>query len=424
MPEAAPTAKSLIAQGLEDHLAGRLVAAEVAYRRALVFEPKNHSAHYNLGLILQASKRIFEAEAHYRLALQRNPKHAQSWNNLGNVLRDTRRIPESVECFRRAIALKPDHQHARTNLALALLSMGKYTEAWPLWEDRFAAKAALLPELACPALPHGQSLEGCRLLLVAEQGYGDSVQLIRYAPLLRERGLARLSVLCRPALAPLLATCEGVDEVLEKEGSHDFHMPMLSLPGYFGTTMETIPTRLPYLRAQPGCVERWRQRLPAGKRYVGLTWQGNADHGNDAQRSIRLEQLKPLWQTPGVTFVSLQKGWGEEAAAHPPDDQPLLALGSEMDDFGDLAALVSLMDLVISVDTALVHVAGAIGKACWVLIPALGCDWRWFGAAQATQAPWYPEHLRLFHQPGGGDWTPVMHGLPARLHATLNGLRA
>jgi hypothetical protein len=411
--------KALVESGFADHTAGRLTTAEVAYRRALAIEPHHPDARYNLALVLQGTHRHAEAEEHYRAGLDIKPGNARAWNNLGNLLRDTRRWAEAGMAFERALALQPDHPTARMNLALTLLSDGRYEQAWPLYETRLVTHKNILPALACPRW-QGESLTGKRLLLVCEQGFGDAVQFIRYAPLLKDRGAACISVLCRAPLAPLLATCSGVDAVVSADdGSHDLHVPLLSLPMHFGTTLADIPAHQPYLRADPGRIAHWQARLPCGSPRVGLGWRGNAGHANDASRSLALTMLEPLWRTPGVSFVSLQKGAGEEEAARTPARQPLFPAGAQVNDFADLAALVHLMDVVICVDTALAHVAGAIGKPCWVLLPAMGCDWRWFGGADPSQAPWYPRQMRLFHQPAAGRWEPLLNALPAALHASL-----
>lgn len=414
---------ALLKAGVADHTSGRLVLAETAYRDVLALDPRHADAHYNLALLLQGTQRHVEAEAHYRAALTSNPGLSRAWNNLGNLLRDTRRWAEAEAAFRRAIALQPDHPHARMNLALTLLSAGRYEEAWPLHETRLVAHRNILPALACPRW-RGEDIAGRRLLLVCEQGFGDAAQFIRYAPLLRTKGAARITVLCREPLAPLLETGEGVDAIAQADdGSHDFHVPLMSLPMHFGTTVTTIPANQPYLRALPERVASWNARLPQGVPRIGLGWRGNAGHANDASRSMALATLAPLWRTPGVVFVSLQKGAGEDEAARAPTGQPLIPAGSQAGDFADLAALVQLMDLVICVDTALAHVAGAMGKPCWVLLPHTGCDWRWFGGASPSHAPWYPRTLRLFHQGAPGHWDPIVQSLPAELRVHLRSPR-
>jgi tetratricopeptide (TPR) repeat protein len=413
---------SLLRAAVEHHQAGRLPPAEAGYRHVLASHPADADAHYNLGLLLARTQRPVQAEAHYRRALQAQPGNARAWNNLGNLLRDTGRPAEAVPAFERALERDPGHRHARVNLALALLALGRYAEAWPLYESRIDAYAGLLPALACPRWS-GDSPAGRRLLLVCEQGFGDAVQFIRYAPLLRERGAAAVSVLCRTELAPLLATCAGIDRVLPADdGSHDVHVPLLSLPLHFGTTLQNLPADQPYLRPLPDRRAAWEARLPTASRRIGLAWRGNAGHPNDASRSLCLRELLPLWSVPDVIFVSLQKGAGETEALAAPADQPLAAAGAGIQDFGDLAAVMDLLDAVVSVDTAVAHVAGALGKPCWVLLPAAGCDWRWQGGSDGSTAPWYPRAMRLVRQ-GPEGWAGAVNSLPWQLHDHLQRLR-
>lgn len=190
----------------------------------------------------------------------------------------------------------------------------------------------------------------------------------------------------------------------------------MSLPLHFSVTADTIgEAPLPYVRALPERVARWREHLPAAGRKVGLVWRGSPGHGNDGNRSLSgLARLAPLWTVPGITFVSLQKGQGEEEAAQPPAGQPLVALGAQMEDFADTAALVSQLDLVVCVDTAVAHLAGALGKPCWVLLPAIDTDWRW--RLEGNDSAWYPS-LRLFRQAEGGDWGTVIAEVAAALDA-------
>jgi hypothetical protein len=221
--------------------------------------------------------------------------------------------------------------------------------------------------------------------------------------LLKSRGLAKLSVICKPALAPLLRTVQGIDALItEPQGLqlHDYWDSLLSLPGRFGTTLESIPARIPYVGVFSNRLEPWRQRLsnlPNDGIRVGLVWKGNPAHENDANRSLpHFSALLPLWSVPGVRFISLQVGGAEVEARECVARQPALALGDEIRDFADTAAIVGQLNLVICVDTAIAHLAGALGVACWVMLPRRGLDWRWQRAG--TQSPWYPQGMYLFRQ--------------------------
>lgn len=395
--------QALIAHAVAAHQAGRLAEAEAGYRAALARHPASVDLHYNLGLVLQATQRLHEAEACYRQTLKLQPAHASAWNNLGNLLRDTRRFDEAVAAFEHALALQPAHRHARFNLSLALLAQGRHAEAWPLYESRLTAFDAMLPPLACPRW-QGEPLAGRRLLVVCEQGIGDAVMFIRFVPRLRALGVARVTVLCRPELSALLATCEGVDETAPRDdGTHDLHVPLMSLALH----LQAGPrdgAAIPYLRALPDRLAMWRPVLTPGLRHVGVAWRGSAGHSNDAQRSTSLAALRPLWQLPGVQFVSLQKGTGEDEARQPPAGQPLLHVGSALRDVADLAAVIALMDAVVTVDTAVAHVAGALGQPCWVMPAAVACDWRWLDGGMPGESAWYPGTTRVVLRPVGADW--------------------
>lgn len=400
----------------------RPVEAEAAYRRALALKPDYAEAHNNLGILLKRDGRLAEAEATYRRALALQPDRAEIHNNLGIMLKTNRRLAEAEAAHRRALELMPTYVEARLSLCLLLLTLGRYAEAWPLYESRYAPERKTVA-VPFPSLPwpqwQGESLAGKSLLIWPEQGFGDYIQCARFAPLLKARGVARLTMLCRAPLAPLLETVQGVDAVVTDAAglaAHDYWCFVLSLPLHFAVTADTLgDAPLPYVRALPARMARWRKRLPAAGRKVGLVWKGSSGHGNDGNRSLPgLASLAPLWAVPGVAFVSLQKGQGEEEAEEPPAGQPLLALGTQMEDFADTAAIVNQLDLVICVDTAIAHLAGALGKPCWVLLPAIDTDWRWL--LERMDSPWYPS-LRLFRQAEGDDWGRVIDEVAAALAA-------
>ncbi|MGE4242964.1 tetratricopeptide repeat protein [Ramlibacter sp.] len=389
--------------------AGRAGEAEAAYRATIAFDPGRAPAHYNLAMLLQSQRRPAEAEVAFRAAIAAQPDFTAAHHNLAMLLQEAGRWEEAEVACLRASELAPADADARTNLAMLRLALGRFEEGWAGYESRFDPTRAEPPVHAeVPGLPRwrGEPLAGRTLVLVAEQGLGDAVQFIRYAPLLKARGLARLSVKCPESLVALLRTCEGVDDASSRfAGEADWQCPMLSAPLYMGTTLATIPARLPYLHALPERVAHWHARLPAARK-VGLVWRGSAAHPNDARRSLALAGLAPLWDVQDVHFVSLQKGQGEAEALQPPPGQPLLALGHEMKDFADAAAIVSQLDLVICVDTAIAHVAGALGIPCWVMLPGAGLDWRWM--QRRDDSPWYPDCMRLYRQSAAEGWPAVV----------------
>jgi hypothetical protein len=263
--------------------------------------------------------------------------------------------------------------------------------------------------LSCPQWS-GEPLAGKSLLVWQEDGLGDMLQFSRYFALLKAQGAAHIAFACAPALHRLMARVDGVDAVLDHDAamagasSYDCWTSLLSAPLYLRTTIDTIP-RATQFAVEPALVEQWQpvlDALPPGRK-IGLVWKGNAKHHNDANRSIpSLAPLAPLWSVPGLSFVSLQKGQGEDEARDPPAGQPLLDLGAKVTDFADSAALVAQLDLMICVDTSIAHLAASLGKPCWVMLPERDIDWRWLHGRD--DSPWYPHALRLFHRAAGEDW--------------------
>jgi tetratricopeptide (TPR) repeat protein len=406
---------SLVAQG-------RIVEAEGANRRALEINPNISQAYFNLGHILGSLQRYAEAEACYRGALSIKDDFVEAYCNLGYILKDTKRLSEAETCFRKALELRPGFLIAMHNLSMVLLAQGRYEEAWPYHECRYDPRleksTAILPQLSFPQW-RGEPLEGKSLLIWYEQGLGDYIQFVRYASLLKGRGVSRLTLVGPAPLKDLLETVDGVDQFIidvapTKVPEHDFWSFPMSLPLHFSTTLENLPNKLPYLYARSDRIERWRDHLPASGLKVGLVWKGNKLHKNDANRSLPgLNVLSPLWHVPNITFVSLQKLQGEEEAMQAPDTQAIIALGSSMLDMADTAAIVAQLDLVICVDTAVAHLTGALGKPCWVLLPAYGSDWRWLD--DRSDSPWYPEVVRLFRQTTSGNWDDTIATLAMSL---------
>lgn len=403
-------AEALINLGWVNERNGILAEAEACYKRALTLRPGCIQVYLNLGVLFMRSKRFFEAEAVYWRALQRAPEQSDIWSHLGVLLVCVKREQEAERCFIRALALDGSNANARFNFSYLLLRQGRLEQGWPYLEAR-ARDERWTPSVACPRW-QGEAVSGKSLLIGFEAGYGDMIQFSRYAEVLKDKGALRVGIVCHPGLVRLFRTLSGVNAVYPV-GSDipnppwDYWTPVLSLPHYCHTTLNNIPGAIPYLAATPRDRARWARHLPPALRRVGLVWKGNALFENDNDRSIpSLDLLAPLGRVPGVQFVSLQKGAGEEEALHPPAGLPLLALGGQLRDFADTAAVVSHLDLVISVDTAVAHLAGALGKPCWVLLPNYLTDWRWL--SERTDSPWYPEQMRLFRQANVGDWSAVI----------------
>jgi tetratricopeptide (TPR) repeat protein len=402
----------------------RLEEAEAAYRIAIELKPDFEKAHSNLGVLFKETGRIAEAKIAYRHAIELKPDYPEAHNNIGVLHKDDRLFAEAEAAYRWALSLKPDYANAQWNLGLLLLTLGRYGEAWPYYESRYHPNRtegiSHLPKLDFPQW-RGESLQGKSLLIWPEQGFGDYIQFARFLPRLKELGASRITLLCHPALKPLLETVSAVDRViadLADVSSHDFWVLPLSLPLQLEITLETLPSRLPYVQALPERLEHWRQRLPATGLTVGLVWKGNPQHQNDANRSLpSLKVLAPLWSVPGISYISLQKGAGEEEVQQNAQDFPIIDLGSSIEDLADTAAIVAQLDLVICVDTVVAHVAGALGKPCWLLLPVIETDWRWF--VERTDSPWYPGVMRIFRQSSPHDWSETVKKLVVHMELKL-----
>jgi len=398
---------------------GETEEAERWLRRALELAPNCLEPALTLGALLTTAKRFKDAEAICLKAVTLRPESPQPWTNLGVLYAEMKREGEAEQCQRTAMALDPEHLTSRFNLAYILLRQGRYEEGWACLEARrwYAAFAA---RMTCPRWT-GEPLTGRSLLIGCEAGHGDMIQFVRYAAVLREQGARSIDLVCHPPLQPLFASQRGlgIDRVFAfdkplPDGRWDFWTPPMSLPFHCGTTLATIPARIPYLHAAPERVASWNPKLPAGRPRVGLVWKGNPRFENDRDRSLpSLQTLEPLGDVAGVHFVSLQKGAGEDEAAAPPGRLRPINLGAEIGDFADTAALVSQLDLVIAVDTAVAHLAGALGVPCWILLPDYKTDWRWL--KERDDSPWYPGVVRLFRQSGTGQWNATIDVLRAAL---------
>jgi tetratricopeptide (TPR) repeat protein/glycosyltransferase involved in cell wall biosynthesis len=418
---------------------GAFDKAVEAYRAALRFKPSAADVHNNLGVALAAQRKYEDAAASYRQALTLTPDSPLALNNLGNSLRALGQIDEAVRCLRQAIRLKPDYAEAYNNLGIALvqqqqdeeallsyekalyfrpeypeahlnrslawLACGDFERGWIEYEWRWKAK-----DINCRTFRQrrwdGSDLHGRTVFVYLEQGVGDTLQFTRYARLLKQRG-ARVIVEVQKSLLKLLASCRYIDEVVPVGGplpEFDLQVPLLSLPGIVGTTLDTIPADVPYLFADPQLVTRWRERLaPIEGFRVGIAWQGNPQYRGDRQRSVPLENFAPLAAIPGVQLVSLQKGFGTEQLGELGGRFPVVDLGpidEEAGAFMDTAAIMRNLDVVVTSDTAMPHLAGALGVPVWMALPRVA-DWRWM--REGDGCPWYPT-MRVFRQREADNW--------------------
>ncbi|MGO8921223.1 MAG: tetratricopeptide repeat protein [Stellaceae bacterium] len=388
---------------------------------ALERDAASPHAHNNLANALQMRGRHAHAIEHYERALALKPDYVEAHRNLAAALRALNRHAAAIARFEQAIALQPDDAEAHLNAALAHLALGDFAVGWREyeWRWRHGGGGFQKPAFAQPRWLGEGDLAGRTMLLYAEQGLGDTLQFARYVPLLAERG-ARIVLEVQDGVRALLSRLPGVVACCaqgEALPPFDYHSPLLSLPLALGTRLETIPAEVPYLAPPAATVARWRSRLRGTRGFkVGVVWAGSATHCNDRNRSVPLELLRGLLSGPGVRFLSLQKELRAGDAALLRSLAGLRLLGEELEDFTDTAAVISLLDLVITVDTAVAHLAGALGKKVWILLP-FSPDWRWLLARE--DSPWYPS-ARLFRQPATGDWASVL----ARVATALRQLAA
>jgi tetratricopeptide (TPR) repeat protein len=398
------------------HMQGKLEAALAAYRRALELDPGMPQANQNYASIVRDAGALAQAAEHYRRHTQANPNDAHAFNDLGNTLRELGRHDEALAAYGRALALNPDLAQAHFSRAFVLLLLGDYAQGWKEYEWRWRIPAFNAParRFAQP-IWDGGALPGGTVLLHAEQGLGDTLQFVRYASLVAQR-CAGVVLECQTELHRLMQRVAGVQSVVaqgQDVPAFAGHAPLLSLPGIFGTRLDGVPWAGPYIHADTGHIQSWQEALPPeeSRLKVGLTWAGRAQQWDDRKRSISLAMLAPLAATRSITFYSLQKGDAAAEAAAPPPGMKLVDLSARITDFSDTAALASLLDLVITIDTSVAHLAGAMGLPVWVLT-AHAPDWRYHLGREDN--PWYPT-MRLFRQERDGDWTGAIERVATAL---------
>lgn len=398
---------------------GDVDEARLFYTRAIQYRPERAESHFGLAATYALCGDVALATNCYREALRLKPDFSYAWNNLGLLLHDDRQFAAAELCYRNAITSDAKNTLARVNLSLTLLMVGRYREAWPFYEARqegaFQAGNDVTGmgsrQFSFP-LWRGEPLDGKSLLVWPEQGRGDILQFVRFLPTLRERYPSlKLSLACWPELTELLNSVSGVDILLQIDGTapvvpHDFWCPITSLPFNLNVTLESIPVAIPYLFASESKIASWSGRLTGIQPRVGLVWAGGGAYGGDADsRSLPLRALVPLLIQSDVTFVSLQKGVGQAQLAELPAHLQPVDFMDDVFDFSETAAVIQSLDLVITVDTSVAHLAGALGKPVWILLRYQAC-WRWL--AEREDSPWYPGVARLFRQSSPNDWGTVI----------------
>jgi predicted O-linked N-acetylglucosamine transferase (SPINDLY family) len=407
----------------------RPAEAQACYRAVLASRPEHVNALNNLGTLLKEAGRCDEAVTLYRRVLEIDPAFHRSWNSLGQLAKERGDHEEATRCYRRSLELSPGNADTLYNIALADLLFGHLKRGFAGYEIRYHPRsqnksAPRPPALGCP-MWQGEPLAGKHIAIVREQGLGDQLQFCRYAALLRDAG-AEVTLIVDGPLVALMRSLDGPTRVIAPGEMHahryDYWAFQLSLPHRLGTDTGSIPAKVPYLHAPADKATAWHTRLarpPGVRATVGLVWGGNKDHANNRNRSARLETIAPLLELPGLRFVSLQKGEpAEELRASRWRDR-VLDLDAELNDYTDTAAAMEAIDLLISVDTSVVHLAGAMDKPCWVMV-AHGPDWRWLREGESTA--WYPS-LSLIRQQSPQDWDGVVATIRERL-ATWSPARA
>ena len=390
---------------------GNFGAALEAFRRSLRLNPRSAKTIASLGHLFESKGDLISAADAYRDAIKLDPQLVPAYADLGFVLFGLGEVAEAAESFERLRALQPGSAEATANLGLIHLLQGDLAAGWPEYESRW--KVGISDDRTfLQRRWKGQPLAGERILLFAEQGFGDTLQFLRYVPMVAARG-GEVVLEVQPPLRCLLSGTGAAQVVSRGEPLPEFawQCPLMSLPLAFGTEMTTIPANVPYVFPAAAQAAAWQERLQGETRRIGLVWSGNPTMDRNRLRSIPLELLVPLIKVPGTTFCSLQLGPGSEEVKQLPPDARLIDLAPELKDFADTAAIIANLDLVISVDTSVAHLAGAMGKPVWVLLNK-GCDWRWF--LDREDSPWYPT-ARLFRQTTPGGWLEVVNRIEHEL---------
>ncbi len=399
---------------------GDLARATSLIERALAKQPSVAAWHSNLSGLYRLLYRFDDAVTAAREAVRLQPAIPRFQVNLGKALMDRGEREAAVDAFLAALAKEPTHPEAHLAIGQILLARGEMKPGWLEyeWRNQLDQARGMLPKMAAPAW-NGMRLPQDRILLVGDQGYGDTLQFCRYVPEVASR-CREVVVGCSPDIAPLLRSVRGVAAChtrWDQIPPHKVFCLMSSLPGLFATDLPTIPAPIPYFSVDPALIRAWQTRferdLPRGVLRVGVAWAGRATHPNDRRRSMRLADLAPLGKAAGVAFVSLQQKFPPRDRATPNVLPGLLDVSEALTDFAETAAAIVNLDLVVCVDTSVGHLAGALGKPAWLML-ATPSDWRWL--LDRGDTPWYPS-LRLFRQSRAGDWSEVTAAIAQALEA-------
>ncbi len=384
--------------------------AIACFKEVVKFEPDRTEALFALGVALGEVDKEEEAIACYRKALEIAPDHMYALNNLGLLLKGRCEIDQAITAYRKAIAIKPESAGFHWNLSHVLLLTGNLQAGWKEFEWRLKKNDWQKANLRSCNVPlwNGESLAGKTLLIHDEQGLGDTIQFIRYLPMVKALGGDIIFETQEP-LMKLLKDFPGIDRLIKQSpngllpSDMDFYVPLLSLPAILNTTIDTIPDTVPYLYANTEKTKCRREQLRGDGFKLGIVWAGAAKNPNDRNRSCDLRQFEPLAGIKGLSLIGIQQGKAAEQVNNLPEGFEVINYGLELENFTDTMGLIENLDLVIAVDTAVAHLAGAMGKPVWILLP-FSPDWRWF--LKYSDTPWYPS-MRIYRQEKKGDWASV-----------------
>lgn len=390
-----------------------------AYEKAFAINQKDTDALLNLGTLFYNQDRHQQSVDAFKRILSVAPDNIRALNNLGKVHHDMGELQIALSYYNRCIGLQPEYAEAQFNRAALLLAMGDYKNGWKAYEWRFkrSCAASVYPHRLNTPRWKGKNYRGQRLLVHCEQGMGDVLQFVRYLPMVKQRG-GTLILEAHPALITLLSTHPCVDEIIVFDpqhpptAHHDLHVPLLSLPRIFDTQTDNIPVATPYIDIEPATAEPWGKYLQRDRVNIGLFWSAS---DLNPKRNLPITQCRAWFQDNNRHFIALQKGADKVPADLKNELSSFTELGRKLSDFRDTASMMSHLDLMISVDTAAAHLAGALGIPLWIMLPA-NADWRWspFKAA----CPWYPS-ARIFRQPRVGDWQSVIADVETALTSLL-----
>jgi tetratricopeptide (TPR) repeat protein len=395
---------------------GRYSDAVEKYNKVLSIKPDYVEVYHNMAVALSMMDKYDDAVRQCENAITLRPDYAQAYNTKACALQMLGRHLEAIDVYRKALKISPDYDDAHVNLAMALLLLGKFEQGWVHYRRRMNTTNIYCPHDIETSRWDGSQFEGKKLLIWCEQGIGDAINFVRYLPRVKDKG-GYVTLAVKKSLLRLFSKLDGLDELVQatKEttptGRFDLHVPLMDLPLIFNTTVKTIDDCVPYLFADSTEAQSWRTKLTGPEFKVGIVWAGSSTHKNDRHRSCSLEHFLGLTQVPSVRLYALQKGPAANQLREIEDNTLITNIADQFEDFADTAAAIENLDLVISVDTAVLHLAGAMGKPVWALLPFVP-DFRWM--LDRTDTPWYPT-MTLFRQNRLGGWDDVFERLTEQL---------